>query len=243
MKRGPLLLLIIVALTALEGCKSGLKKEEHELNRLLLHNLHFRRPLDIGADPQANYGDWDYETHPRPDGKFGCQAYPALFTNVALAAVRECLRATQDVKPPVTVSYRLKREIAPLLELEDLDEAPKCFQEALKTIPVPREIFFQSKEEGTLTCYSARLAPQVDDSILSLKRWLHKFRLNIVFPMEKIPQTDEETLMLLETWGIAPFWNPSRTSIIGRVVPAETCKKCMGDQVFNPSEGIPPEWP
>ncbi|MBI2711900.1 MAG: hypothetical protein HYX41_03400 [Bdellovibrio sp.] len=198
----------------------------------------------MGAEPQANRGDWDYESKTKPNAKLDCQPYPQLFEKFPLAALRICLKQVNETGKEIHLNYLLKREIVPVLELEDPEEAPSCVQEVMKTLPVPREIFFQSENEGKTACYNARLSPQVEDSLLSLKKWLRKFHLNISFPMNRLPLNDEETSMLLETWSISPFWNPDRTAVVGRVVPDSICNRCMGEEtLLDPKKGLPPAWP
>jgi hypothetical protein len=60
----------------------------------------------------------------------------------------------------------------------------------------------------------------------------------------KMPQDDEELLMLLGTWSMMPFLSEKNMEIASKVVPIELCKKCMGESsLFQETDTLPPHWP
>jgi hypothetical protein len=236
------------------GCSSAPKKDQHALHHILLHNLHYRRTETVGADPAAHWGDWEFQSHPLPNSTFDCQPLNSLFNGLLLTPVRGCLSqlnsekewkvkdGQEEVSVKKELNYILHRETAPFLELEKAEKTPECIRTLLSKIPVPREIFFQSNDEGKLGCYNSRI-PIVQQE-LGIQAALHHLRVKIAFPLESLPQTDEETLMLLATWAIIPYWDSDKKSILSKAVPSEICSKCIGERnLYHELDSLPPQWP
>ncbi len=225
------------------SCSSAPQKNEHLLQSVLLYNLHFRRPQHLGARPNANWDDEDYFSQSRPNSNWDCEPLQKLFKELKLEAVRSCLRSVNEAKEKRDLSYILKRGTMPILELEDLEKAPLCVKDLLSQIPVPREIFFQSKDEGRLSCYSSRI-PLASEEFLKIRSHLHRFKVKINFPLEPIPKDDRETEFLLSTWVLASFFGEDQNRILSKLVPNEICRKCIGDShLFLESDSLPPSWP
>jgi hypothetical protein len=236
---------ILLVLFMINGCSSAPRKEEHRLKQIFLYNLHFRRPPQVGANPKAYPWEEDFEKHPRPTATFDCEPLSQLFRSVDLSSVQKCFETLSQNSEKRTFSYRLNREPALFFELKDSEEAPLCLREKLNRIPVPREIFFQSKDEEQLSCYSARLAIQ-DEEFLGIRSTLQHLDLNITFPLTESPQSNEELLMLLKTYAIAPFWTQESEGkrLISRPVPQTLCEKCLGKKnLFLDKDALPPLWP
>jgi hypothetical protein len=225
------------------ACSSSPRKNEHLLRQILLYNLHLRRPEFVGARFNASIGDEDYESHPKPGKSLDCISIQSLFKEIDLKRLRECLKSSSKLQTPWEISYELIRETAPYLKLEEPQSAPECIQQSLGKIPVPREIFFQSNEQGHLNCYSSRISI-FEDEWLGLYSFFHTSRVKLTFPPAKLPITDEETLLLLGIWSTMPFWREKDNAILGTVVPTELCQKCMGDKnMFLEADQLPPHWP
>jgi hypothetical protein len=225
------------------SCTSFPKKDPDLLHQILLYNLHLRRTESVGADPRAEKGEEFYEINPKPNEKFDCESLSAFYQHVQIASLRECLLSMNRMKNIPSVSYLLVRDPAPFFKLESPIESADCLGRLLPTIPVPREIFFQSPEKGQLECYSARLPIRYDET-LGLKSLFHDVKLTIRFPLASVPESDSELLMLLATWSIIPFWEKSERGVKSILVPESLCRKCMGDQnLFSPNAPLPPLWP
>lgn len=227
------------------SCSSASNNQVHTVHHIWLYNLHFRRPAQIGAAPRAAYGDEEYESHPKPNAQLDCQPLSDLFKNIDLNAFRSCLQSSNQMMVSESLNYRLHREITPYLALEEDDEADpqNCIRILLNQIPVPREVFFQSNDEGQLNCYSSRVWLS-QDVFLGIKDSLSSFDVSINFPLPKIPVTDDETLMLLASWAMMPFWDKSRNGFVSRVVPDDLCQKCIGEKnMFLKGDRFPPLWP
>jgi hypothetical protein len=243
--------LIFFLFIILEGCSGAPYKREHLLKSLLLYNIHFRRTPGVGADPNALPHEEGFESKPKPDRQLDCQSMNSLFHQVNLVALRECLAKTSQLQndsstlPDALVDahvaeYRLFRETTPVFKLEETKGTPFCMKELLREIPVPREIFFQSDEDGYLSCYNSRISIK-EDEFLGLPSFFSRVRLKIVFPLKNIPQTDEETLLLLAAWSITPFWDTDLEVISSVVVPEHLCRQCMGGaKLFLETEHLPP---
>jgi hypothetical protein len=181
-----------------------------------------------------------------PNDRLDCEKLPELLKPVDLAKLRACLAGINESS---TVLYRLRREAAPSLELEREDATPPCLAATLPSIPVPREIVFQSlsPETGRISCYAAGIDVHADE-ILGVKVPSHKLELELDFPMMayKIPKNDDETARLLASWALTPFWTASDglTSLPSRVLTDALCKKCIGEKDLWKEGGQEPlEWP
>lgn len=225
------------------GCSSASKKSVHSIHQLWLYNLHYRRPPQIGADPDAAYGELEYESHPKPNAQFDCLPLKNLFSNLNLDSIRSCLQSSNQMMMSQSLYYELHREISPYLALQDPDQAPDCFRALLVNIPIPREIFFQSNEGGQLNCYSSRIWLS-KDVFLGIKDSLSSFNVEVKFPIPNLPTTHDETLMLLTSWVMMAYWDDSGHGFVSRIVPDDMCQKCMGrENMFLEGDRLPPLWP
>jgi hypothetical protein len=225
------------------GCSSGPKKGEHVLHRILLYNLHFRRPPQLGASPSAVIGEEEYVRQPKPNLNLDCEPYAALFKGIQLQGLRECLLSSSKLQGSSTINYTLKPEVEPYLLLEKTDNTPDCIKQTLEKIPVPREIFFQSNDEGPLSCYNSRIEI-VENFFGRVANFRHRIEIQIRMPLSQVPKTDEQTLMLLQTWAMSPFFKEGEFLFFSKVVPDEICMKCMGRKnMFSEIDSLPPLWP
>jgi hypothetical protein len=212
----------------------------HELHQLIPYSLKIRRPPGPGADPKVGPGGTDYTSHPLPDAKFDCETPTFLFSELKLDQVLQCV---EDVKEASFVHYRLKRVPVPYLELQNPEDAPACLRTALPRIPVPREIFFESNDEGRVLCYSARLNIEANETA-GLKLPTHRLDVRVDFPILAFPTTDDETRMLLLSWALAPFWNENMRSLSAHIVPDALCNACLGEKNrLKPKDPTPVPWP
>jgi hypothetical protein len=239
------ILLIIFGQLLSVGCATSRKRETHLLQKIILYNLHFRRPPQIGAGNFAEHLDLDFESNPKPNSHLDCEPLKSLFAEVDLARVRQCLSSMNDVSIKRKITYHLKREVMPFFELDssgDDETSVSCVQEILQTLPVPREIYFQAPEAGRLSCYNARI-PLVEEEMLGIKNFLFSTRLSLTFPITPLPEGDEETILLLGTWIMAPFFN-SNGAIESKIVPRDLCTTCFGGKgLFLETDSLPPFWP
>jgi len=244
------------------GCTTASQQSEYFMHGILLYNLHYRRPVGIGANPVALHDEIDFESHPKPDSHFDCQPLKSLYKDLNLAAVRECLRNSskpriKKVSPDQdsggvernAVIFELHREITPYLMLEENDQdsdyglTPPCFTAVLKKVQVPREIFFQSNDRGQLSCYNAKL-PISDEEFLGINAFLNKFKVRVNLPLDHIPTNDTETVHLLATWSLSPFLNQDVQGIPSKIVTSNICQACIGnDKLFLETDSLPPKWP
>lgn len=226
------------------GCKSALKKEEHTLQKILIQNMRYRRPPVVGALDVAVKGEEGYESQPRPGANFDCKPMADLYAELNPSALRNCLIETGKLQMMPMVSYRLVRDAAPYLEIEEGQEfIPPCIAKHFKKIPVPREIFFQAIENDKLNCYSSRI-PIFPEEFAGIKDFLYRTNLHVFFRKSELPTTQLETILFLSTWSLAPFFSEDKKTILARLVPDELCKKCLGrDNLFKPKDPLPPLWP
>jgi len=225
------------------GCASGQKTDKHHVRKIILSNLHYRRPVQRGANFNAEHLEADFESKPRPDHKLDCEPLKSLFTGLDLEAVRECLKTVNDEGRAKKITYKLRREITPFLELEEKNkETPPCFVQILKVLPVPREIYFQASEAGSLSCFNARI-PLVKEDVLGLSELFSSTQLNLTFPKFPLPEGDEETILLLGTWVMAPFFKGG-PFVESKLVPQSLCSTCFeGKGLFKETDVLPPFWP
>ncbi len=234
----------------LAACSSAPRKNEKFLQRILLYNLHFRRPEQLGAKMHAVPGEEDYESRPRPNERFDCQPLRDLYKGMDLKAVRECMQnsnQTATLKNPDELVYRLYRDTTPYLLLQVPDDSetviPECYQKVMNKIPVPREIFFQAIDDRKLDCFNSRI-PVVPEEFLGIKGYLYKYKVKVGFPIESPPKTEEETVFLLATWSLMPFFDEDHQMISAKHVPSGLCRTCMGEShLYKDADPLPPFWP
>lgn len=232
--------LLCVSSSLLGSCSSAVvydkDREIHKIHKVILSNLRARRPPSLPADPKADPGGEDYRSQPVPDSRFDCQPIRDLFKGVLLKELRECLSKTQQ---PITVFYRLRRMAQPYWRIEeDEEEVPACLKRALPEIPIPREIVFQSNDEGPMQCYSARLDISSDE-LLSAKMPMDKWLLKISFPISDPYKDEEQALKLLTAWALSPFLNLESREMNVRIVTEQFCKACIGEWEMFQQTGRP----
>jgi len=240
-----LLCLVSTALPAMlfSACSSA-PKNDHFLHKIIVNNIHFRRPAGPGADPSGGPGGTDYRSDPAPDARLDCRPAAELFNGIDIKAVRECLSDKTTATP---VSYRLRREAVPKLVL-NVDEPEKvslCVYKTLPEIPVPREIFFETNEYGQMLCYSARLDIEADE-LAGAKMPMAKIDVTIPLPLKRPPKDDAETVRLLQSWALTPLWGAGRDGkpeLKSKIVTKQLCKKCIGEKNLMQRESVPAYWP
>src|SRR4051794_26287335 len=99
--------LIVFGCTILMACSSASKRTEHVLHKILLYNLHLRRPLTAGAQPTGEVGQARYESHPKPNEYLDCEPIRWLFKDLNLAALRSCFLNSSKLQTDGLVSYIL----------------------------------------------------------------------------------------------------------------------------------------
>jgi hypothetical protein len=217
---------------------------------LFLQNLHFRRPVVLGAEPGAATFEKGYKRFPLPNARLDCEPLRALFAGLDLRAVRACLLELQQSKNPVSVAYRLKRKFRPELEL-DLEQdppAPACLEDVLPVIPVPREIYFQAPDplrgQG-YSCFNSRL-PVQEEEVFGIQDHIRERRLTLSFPLPKVPagpNVEEQMTLLLGTWAITPLFQGDE-ALSAKVVPSALCLTCLGEKAYlKDTDPEPPLWP
>jgi hypothetical protein len=235
-------LLAILFLFLGAGCASSQKSDIHLLRKIILYNLHYRRPLQIGARFSAERIESDFESTPKPNSKLDCEELKTLFAGIDLASVRQCLVSVNKEGKPKKILYNLEREIAPYLKLREDKENPTCFQKILPVLPVPREIYFQALEGKRLSCYNARI-PIVAEEVLGINNFFYRTQLILDFPLTGLPEGDEETILLLSTWVMAPFFNKA-SYLESKTVTQSLCSACFGGKgLFQETDPLPPFWP
>ena len=226
------------------SCSSN-PRSIHAVRKIIPSTLRVRRPHGAGADPEVGPGGADYKSAPLPNAQLDCESVNFLLSKLHVAALRTCLKSIKDKQ---SVTYRLRREAEPYLELRDFEKAPDCLRQELPRIPVPREIFFQARnEQGALECYSARLPLEVDQKMgfrLPIERWA----LRLEFPFQVELKTDSEFERVFAAWALTPMWSAgSGKGLAAKVVTTPLCKQCLGEAVFLkelPSEPEAlPMWP
>jgi len=224
------------------ACKSA-PKYEQSLHEIVLHNLHYRRPEGRSAQLVAEPGDEEYESKPRPDDKLDCRPYPELFQAIQLQSLRDCLASLKPTETAPIVRYRLVRETQPYLAIQEPETAPLCLKQVLPRIPLPREIVYQAKHNGTVSCYSSRLNLSVDE-MFGYKVPTHRYEVVLRPPISNVPKTDDETRLLLLTWAIQPFLDEEQHVFKAYLLPEQLCGKCMtGSKRFTDLDTLPPQWP
>ena len=243
-----LLGLALAPLVFFDGCSSTGRDggNEHEIQKVFINKMRVRRPLGEGADPKAGPGGLDYRSDPLPNERLDCETLTTMFEGVDLRGLRACFAKLTAETP--AVSYRLRREHRPYLELENPDDAPACLRLELLRIPVPREIVFQSPEKGHYTCYSARVDLEANQLWGGLKVPTDRLSILMRFPLTKHPSNDEETVRVLAAWALTPIWKEGSgkkgRQLSAKIVPDRLCRRCLGEKDFL-SEGDPDHllWP
>ena len=230
----------LFGLSVMSSCSSA--PTDYVLKDMLPRNLRVRRPPTEGANPKSNPGGADYQNENNLSNS--CQKVSELFLipefQLRLEEIRKCFAT---LKEPVTVNYRLKREPAPYLFLdEDPKTTPDCLKLTLKRIPVPREIIFDSTEFNRLgerDCYTSHLDVEAND-LLGAKLPTHKLALTIEFPLPHVPVTDDETSRLLSSWSVGMFRDPDTGDWRAKYLSSKLCKQCIGERHEDPH---PIFWP
>lgn len=214
----------------------------HSVGSLVLSTLFIRRPVGAPADPQASPGGEDYQSDPLPNPRLDCAAPESLWRNWDLKAIRSCLN---EVHKEITLVYQLQKTARPLLSLQKEDPgAPSCVKELLKEIPVPREIFFEGVDDRNhFDCYASGIRPEDNDwwavRLISTQR-----KVRIDLPLTAELSDDRSTQLLLLSWALAPFQDPTTNRIPSQIVPEALCRKCLGDSSFIRSPRLAlPLWP
>src|SRR4051812_40383364 len=101
----------------LMACSTAPQEGEHILHKILLYNLHVRRVDRVGALDYAEPGEYEYESHPRPNERFDCESLEWLFRDMDFKALRECFLSASKLQKRTEVSYVLRRAAAPFLEI------------------------------------------------------------------------------------------------------------------------------
>jgi hypothetical protein len=219
------------------------EKNNHPLHSLIVSNLRFRRPITPSIDPKVGPGGTDYRIESVNGAKSDCQNQEKFFKELKLDDVRTCLKG---LKQSVTLHYLLRRDDLPYLELDldESDEIPDCVQKTLAKIPVPREIIFQSSEEGELHCYSSRLDIELD-RFLTARLPIHRFVLEVELPRAKpdLDTSDEALQRRLLALSLSPYFDEDK-HISSRILTERLCAACIGpDQLFTPRDPRQPLWP
>jgi hypothetical protein len=222
------LLLLCIALST--SCASGDKRTDDEnqrkIHKIVAHRVKIRRWPAEPADPAAMPDEKGYRSRHLPNQYLDCEAPAVLFEKIDLQALGRCFKSIQsDTK----VLYRIVREDPPFQELDDPEKSPECLRRLLPRIPMPRNIFFQSNEEGEMRCYHARFDTDAD-RVAGIRLPIKKIGVRLDFPLAQPPRTEEETRILLEAWSITPFWDPDTGQIACQFFPSHLCNKCFGQK-------------
>jgi hypothetical protein len=153
----------------------------------------------------------------------------------------------------MVLRYRLKRLSVPELVLDEKNSGMDqgngvlldCIKERLSKLPVPREIFFQSHEEGPLSCYSARLNLESDEiPVLGVKWPLSRTVVRVDLPLTKPLDSDQKTIQLLASWVLSSYFTEESDEILSRLVPDHLCGKCFQKAKFYKNDdALPVLWP
>jgi hypothetical protein len=217
----------------------GKPVSEYHLHRFIPYTLRVRRPPGPGANPKAGPGGIDYRSDPVPDANFDCKEVAWLFKDLKLEDLRACIAHAKGGR----AVYLVRRLPVPYLELQEEDDMPACLKAVLATIPLPREIFFQSVEGDRLACYSTRLAIEANE-VVGFKMPIDKAEVRLDFPMATQPKDDDEMRMLLMSWALTPFWDHSNSTLTAHLVPDKICATCLGERtMLKPGDPEPVSWP
>lgn len=245
---------LVCVLLVLLGCSSA-PKDEFEIENWLEAPIRVRRPPGQAADPTANPGDPFYSTESASLTDFHCRKYDVLFQKVNLPALRECF--TEEIRQKGVFYFKLVRGDQPKLVLDydpdDIKENPKevppaCIREIIPELPVPREVFFLSREQHENACYSARLDLE-SGQVLGIQHSFSEVAVEVQLPIPSPPETDEEMKRFLMGWILRPFFRShgetsERSFLKAKYVPWKICERCFGDRIrqkyLEPGRGT---WP
>lgn len=230
----PSTLLIIAIAACSHGSKNG---AEHHLHKLAPYTLKVRRPPFASIDPKVGPGGADYRASQAPDAHYDCRDPAWLFRDLNLSELRDCVTTEKASR----AHYVLKRVAEPYLEMDADAGTLPCLKKLLPKIAVPRELFFQSNEGGRLGCYSSRLYLEADE-IAGFKMPVGRASMALEFPITFPPQNDAQTVMLLLSWAMAPFWDQG--TIVAHLVPDRICSVCLGEKtMLKETDPEPVLWP
>lgn len=236
--------MILFGLTCGAACTTATKervpRKIHAISQFVPYNVHFRRTSAKGADPFAGPGGTDYVSEVPPNERFDCEPIARLFRELDLAKIRGCLAGISE---GTEIQFHLKREPSPSFVLDENEKTPPCFRNDLPVIPVPREIFFETIEESKGVCYASRLNIE-EDELFWVKMPIAKRALRLQLPLSEPPQTDEETILLLFSYAITPFWSGTPRTLPSFYVPDSLCNACIGKKNRVNRSTLPAElWP
>ncbi len=128
----------------------------------------------------------------------------------------------------------------PYLELnaDVIKRQPECLLKTLKTIPLPREIYFLGKEAGTepeseLECYSASFSTKTN-RVLDAELRYARINVNFEFPLSRKLMNEKDLQIWLETKLLGILnQNENDFMIRASLVPDLTCTQCFkNDALF-----------
>jgi hypothetical protein len=239
------------------GCSSveeqNQKNSRAWIDKIALQTLHFRRPQGAGADPNAGPGGEDYQSKPLPGSNLDCEPADQLFRGLKLDEIRACLNRTESSTQDFILTYSVQKSIQPALVLknEELKKGdshrPACLDQLLKSIPVPREIYFQGVREGypgELGCFASGLTPEAPP-LIGFQLMPNRLELVVRIPPLRPLKTNQDVQLLLLSWVLRPFRDARRNQIEARVVPDRLCRLCIGEKNLVRADSIPPVplWP
>lgn len=233
-----------ISLSLLSACASK-PIEFRTLDDLMASPLRVRRPNSRPADPQAGPGGEDYRAEVAPDARLDCQDPKGILEGVDWPSLMSCLEKSGSHEKPLTLRYRLKRDVRPLLELVDETLTPSCIKKHLPAIPVAREVFFLNFYQDKLTCFASRVGID-SDQVLGMKKLPKgRFELTISLPLEPAPRTLEEARRQMLSWSLTPFfWEEGDGHLRAKIVPEMICGQCFGDPKVLKAKDYPvPKWP
>ncbi len=224
-------LLIFIIYLSVIGCSTSSRKVDYPLHQILLYNLHLRKVYEEGHQSGSN---------------LDCESLKDFYRNIDFRSLRGCLLNSSELQNSRVADYDLKREKAPFLEIiEDKNLSPSCLKQFLSQIPVPREIIFQTQEEGRLNCYHAQIKV-FEDSLLGIPAFFSRVHLHIDLETSQIPRTDEDWVFLLGTWSITPFFEEKAGErvLFSNRLPSDICSQCIGEKnLFHEKDILPQLWP
>ncbi len=234
-------------------------ENEHWLRRIVVHTIQSRRPEGTPLDPKAYAWEAGYRSSPLPNTQFNCEPLSNLTLGIDLARIRGCLKS---IRSGTSVVYKLERGARPELLLEGIPEpspspsvsptpdtqreepaVPLCLVKLLPRIPIPREIVYQSAEEGAIRCYSSRIEDSTGLGADLLEAFsTNRVAVRVSFPAVPSPQNDVQTAQWLLSLALAPFIREQ--GLLGRLLVDTQCRACLGDKAFvQPWESVPMTWP
>jgi hypothetical protein len=240
----------------LSGCSSvnqvELENSRAWIDKMVLVNLHYRRPPGAAADPKAGPGGVDYQSQPLPNSHIDCEPFEKLFRGLRLSEIRACLGSANLNAQDFILTYSVQKSIQPQLVLHKEEvkpnhpQRPECLDRLLSVIPVPREIYFQGVRTGhreELGCFAAGLPPD-GSGVLGTRLASESTDLWVRVPPEKPLKSDQDVQLLLLSWSLRSFWKLDRNQMEARVVPDRLCRLCIGEsQLVSSGPPAVPLWP